>query len=86
MPTISVFYGIIIRMFFVDHAPAHFHALYGGFQATIDIERLRILEGDLPRRALELVLDWAELHKAELLENWFRCRHKQQPHKIEPLA
>jgi hypothetical protein len=86
MPTISVFYGIMIRMFFSEHAPPHFHALYGEFQATIDIDGLRVLEGSLPRRALELVLDWAELHKTDLLENWRRCRDKQQPHRIEPLA
>ncbi len=61
MPTISIFYGIMIRMFFSDHPPAHFHALYGDFQATSDIDELRVLEGQLPRRALELVLDWAEL-------------------------
>ncbi len=48
-------------MFFNDHPPAHFHAIYGEFQATIDIEELRVREGRLPRRALELVLDWAEL-------------------------
>jgi hypothetical protein len=52
----------------------------------IDIERLRVLEGDLPRRALELVLAWAEIHKAELLENWRRCRNQQQPLRIEPLV
>ena len=86
MPTISVFYGIVVRMFFDDHSPAHFHALYGEFQATIDIERLRVLEGDLPRRALELVFDWAELHQAALLDNWRRCRTKQHPHRIEPLV
>lgn len=86
MPTISTFYGIIIRMFFNDHPPPHFHALYGEFQVTIDIDGLRILEGELPRRALELVREWARLHKAELLADWERCRDKQHPHKIEPLS
>jgi len=85
MPTVSQFYGILIRMFFSDHAPAHFHAVYGEFQATIDIDRLRVMEGDLPRRALELVLDWAELHREELLENWVLCRDKQPPRRIDPL-
>ena len=85
MPTISVFYGILIKMFFNDHAPAHFHAEYAEFKATIDIERLEVIEGHLPRRALELVLDWAELHKAELTEDWNLCQTKQQPKKIEPL-
>ncbi len=62
MPTISFFYGILIRMYYNDHDPPHFHALYGEFQATVAIEELRVLEGELPRRALDLVLDWAELH------------------------
>jgi hypothetical protein len=85
MPTISIFYGIIIRMFFDDHAPPHFHAQYAEFKASIDIERLEVIEGELPRRALSLVLDWAELHKAELLEDWGLCQLMQQPKKIDPL-
>ncbi len=86
MPTISQFYGILIRMFFSEHAPPHFHASYGDSQATIDITALRILQGSLPRRAQELVLDWAELHQGELLENWRLCAEKQPPKKIDPLA
>lgn len=85
MPTISVFYGIIIRMFFDEHAPPHFHAQYGEFKAAIDIRSLEVMEGKLPRRALELVLDWAELHQAELLENWELCQKHLEPHKLEPL-
>lgn len=72
-------------MFYNDHGPAHFHALYAEFQATIDIENLTILEGHLPRRALELVLDWAELHRDELRENWNLAREKRATHKIPPL-
>jgi hypothetical protein len=85
MPVISAFYGILIKMFFNDHAPSHFHAEYAEFKATIDIERLEVIEGNLPRRALELVLDWAELHQAELLNDWNLCLAKQQPKKIDPL-
>ncbi len=85
MPTISFFYGILIKMFFNDHDPAHFHAEYAEFKATIHIEKLEIIEGCLPRRALELVLDWAELHKNELIEDWHLCKTKQRPYKIEPL-
>jgi hypothetical protein len=85
MPTISSFYGILIRMFYNDHEPAHFHALYGEFQATIAIDELRVLEGELPRRALDLVLDWAELHQDELRENWRLARAKSIPKKITPL-
>jgi hypothetical protein len=73
-------------MFYNDHGPAHFHALYGEFQATIDIEKLAVSEGRLPRRALELVLDWAELHQTELGENWRRAREKSALHKIPPLV
>jgi len=69
VPTISIFFGIVIRMYFDDHDPAHFHAVYGEYQAIIGIETLDVLRGRLPRRALELVIDWAELHQAELRQN-----------------
>jgi hypothetical protein len=85
MPTISSFYGILIRMFFNDHAPPHFHVQYAEFKATVDIMTLTISAGQLPRRAQELVLDWAELHQKELLEDWQLCMDKQQPNQIEPL-
>ncbi len=85
MPTISAFYGILIRMFFNDHAPPHFHVQYAEYKAIIDIQSLTLSEGNLPRRALELALDWAELHRDELLENWRLCEEKQQPKPIEPL-
>ena len=85
MPTISVFYGIVIRMFFNDHSPPHFHAIYAEHEATIDIEKLSLSTGYLPRRALELVLDWAELHQPELIEDWNLCKSKQQPKQISPL-
>ncbi len=85
MPTISAFYGILIRMFFNDHSPPHFHVEYGEFKAIVDIKALIVKEGNLPRRAQELVLDWAELHQDELLEDWRLCMDKQQPLPIEPL-
>ncbi|MEI6789821.1 MAG: DUF4160 domain-containing protein [Myxococcaceae bacterium] len=85
MPLLSSFYGISIKMFFEDHAPPHFHAEYSGFKAVIDIKKLCLLEGKLPRRAEELVLDWAELHKEELIEDWKLCQDKEAPKKIEPL-
>jgi Domain of unknown function (DUF4160) len=86
MPTICSFYGILIRMFFNDHAPPHFHARYGEYEATIDIDTLSVLEGELPRRALVLVGEWGMIHRAELIENWRLCREKEQPGKIEPLV
>lgn len=85
MPTISMFYGIIISMFYDDHDPPHFHAKYAEFKGIIDIQQLNMIKGNLPRRAVELILDWAELHQAELLTDWHLCKQKQIPHDIEPL-
>ena len=85
MPTISAFYGILIQMFFDDHAPPHFHVKYGEFKAVIDIQTLSVTRGSLPRRAQGLVLDWAELHKQELLDDWQLCVNSQQPKPIAPL-
>lgn len=85
MPIISRFFGIIIRMFFNEHAPPHFHVEYGEYRATIDIRALAIMDGKLPRRAAELVLDWAELHQSELLCDWELCQQHQQPEEIAPL-
>ena len=64
---------------------AHFHVQYAEYKATVDIESLTLSSGELPRRAQELVLDWAELHQQELLEDWRLCMEKQQPKPIEPL-
>jgi hypothetical protein len=86
MPTISAFYGLVIRMFFNDHAPPHFHARYGEFEATIDIITLSVIKGELPRRALELAREWAMIHKVELLDDWKLCRENAPPGKIEPLV
>ncbi|MCK2097515.1 DUF4160 domain-containing protein [Thauera aromatica] len=85
MPIISRFFGIVIRMFFNEHAPPHFHAEYGEYRATIDIRLLAIIDGKLPRRATELVLDWAELHQEELLRDWDLCQNHEQPAEIQPL-
>ncbi|OGU56808.1 MAG: hypothetical protein A2X64_07515 [Ignavibacteria bacterium GWF2_33_9] len=70
MPTISMFYGIIIKMFFSDHNPPHFHAVYGKFNGIIDINTLELIEGDLPPRAIELIREWATLYKKELSHIW----------------
>jgi len=86
MPTISTFYGILIQMYWNDHAPPHFHALYGEFEALVSIQTLDVMEGTLPRRALSLVLEWAQEHRAELFEDWELCEHNQQPKKIRPLT
>ena len=85
MPTISMFYGIVVRMFFDEHAPPHFHAEYGEHKAVFDIRTLEMTDGDLPRRAQGLVSAWSKLHQSELLENWELCRRHLDPQKIEPL-
>ena len=85
MPTICIFYGIVIQMFWNDHAPPYFHARYGEYQGIININELRMIEGNLPQRALNLILDWAQLHQSELLTDWELCIQKQMPNKIEPL-
>jgi Domain of unknown function (DUF4160) len=85
MPTLSVFYGVVIQMYWGDHAPPHFHALYGDDEAVIDISSLAVAQGRLPRRALALVLEWAQEHRAELIEDWELCARNQHPKKIDPL-
>ena len=86
MPTISSFYGIVIRMFWLDHAPPHFHAIYAEDEASIDIHTLTVIRGALPRRALVMILEWATLHREELLQDWKLCATKQMPKKIPPLV
>jgi hypothetical protein len=85
MPTISVFYGIVIQMFWTDHSPPHFHALYGEHEVQVDIQTLQVLAGHLPRRALVMVLEWASEHRTELMEDWELCSRMLTPRKIEPL-
>lgn len=85
MPIISMFYGIIIQMFWDDHAPPHFHAIYAENEVLIEIRTLEILKGKMPRRPLTLVLEWAQEHRAELMEDWELCKQNQSPKKISPL-
>ena len=85
MPEISRFYGIIIQMFYNEHLPPHFHATYGEFRAQISINNPQIINGDLPRRGLNLVLDWAEIHKDELLQLWELAQQEKELFKVEPI-
>jgi hypothetical protein len=85
MPTISQFFGIMIQMFWREHAPPHFHALYGEYEALIDIRTLEVIKGSLPKRAQALVLEWAAQHRTELMEDWNLCQSKQLPKSIAPL-
>jgi hypothetical protein len=85
VPEISRFFGIVITMYFNDHPPPHFHARYGGRKATIDIESLTVLFGDLPPRVRGLVTEWGVQHQSELRDNWQRVERNEAPHPIEPL-
>lgn len=85
MPRISEFYGIAIAMYYAEHGVPHLHAIYAGQDASIAIDSLEILAGSLPDRALRLVREWAELHRAELAEDWRRAREGQPLQRIAPL-
>lgn len=85
MPEISRFFGIIIAIFYSDHNPPHFHAIYGDNKAAIKIEDFMVLEGYLPPRALGLVMEWAAIHKAELAKDWDLAAGKKPLSLIEPL-
>lgn len=84
MPEISRFYGIIIYMYMSEHNPPHFHVWYKEYQAIITIED-GIVKGELPRRALNLVFEWLDLHKDELMENWRLLTSFELPKPIKPL-
>ena len=85
MPTLSQFYGISIRMYYNDHAPPHFHALYGGQEIVVAINPIQIMQGNASQRVKSLTLEWAALHQQELIEDWERCRNAEQPAPIAPL-
>lgn len=85
VPMVSVFYGIVIRMFVKDHPPPHFHVLYGEHRARVPISGGDPIDGDLPSRALRLVREWADMHRTELEANWERAERMEQVQPIEPL-
>jgi len=85
LPELSRFYGIVIRMFYRDHQPPHFHAVYGDYGAVIDISTLAVIEGHLPARAIGMVVEWGSLHQNELLDRWRSARRFEPLNKIEPL-
>ena len=85
MPTISMFLGIIIRMFTRnEHLPPHFHAYYQGYEAVFDMDG-EIIDGEMPKRQTKFIAAWAELHRDELLANWELAMSNQPLYKIEPL-
>jgi hypothetical protein len=85
VPEISRFFGIVITMYFNDHDPPHFHVKYGHHRATVAIDSLRIRQGELPARVLGLVIEWAQLHRAELRENWTLLQTEGTFKRISPL-
>jgi Domain of unknown function (DUF4160) len=85
MPRISQFYGIAVYLYYRDHAPPHFHAIYGEYEAKIEIASATIMDGELPRKAKNLVEEWAETHRQQLQHNWDLARAGQPLESIEPL-
>jgi hypothetical protein len=88
MPRISAFYGIVIWIYHdeIHHrGRPHFHATYGEDEASIDIETLTVMAGELPPRARRLVSEWAQAHQDELRQNWARARNHEPLKPIDPL-
>ena len=85
MPRISYFYGIAIYMYYRDHAPPHFHAIYGNDEAVVAIDSAEIHQGQLPQRARSLVSEWATIHRVELDRNWELARSGEPLNQIDPL-
>ena len=85
MPTISMFRGIKISMYWADHMPPHFHATYGGEEVIISINDLEVIDGAIPGKQLKMLLGWAALRQDELMDNWELASRKQELFAIEPL-
>jgi hypothetical protein len=85
MPEVCQFLGIVIFMYWDDHAPPHFHARYGEHEAKLLISPVALLAGRLPPRVLALIVEWTSRHEAELLDNWTRCQRKQPLVRVPPL-
>ncbi len=86
MPQISNFYGILVYMYYNDHAPPHFHAKYGGKEVIINIDTLSVLMGKIQPRALGMVIEWATLHQDALKTNWEKAGRKEPLDPIPPLS
>ena len=84
MPTISMFLGIIIRMYIDEHNPPHFHASYQGHEASFTLDG-ELIEGDMPRKQRKYIGAWAEYHNDELIANWELAMSEQPLYKIDPL-
>lgn len=85
MPAISMFYGIIIKMYNNgEHNPPHFHASYQEYYATFNLDG-ELIEGDMPKRQIKFIAAWTEIHKDELIANWELAINEEPLYKIEPL-
>ena len=84
MPTISMFYGIVIMMYHDDHNPPHFHARYHGFNASFTFDG-ELLKGEMPRKQHQLITAWARIHQDELIANWDLAKEEEQLFRINPL-
>ena len=85
VPEISRFFGIVVSMNYNDHPPPHFHVRYAEQRAIVAIESPMVLEGELSPRALGLVMEWAAMHRQELLDDWNLARQQQPLNRIAPL-
>jgi len=85
MPEIARFYGLIIKMFYRDHLPPHFHVEYQDFEGVFEISTMEMIEGELPSRAKILAVEWALIHRKELEDNWERRTKGETIKHIEPL-
>jgi len=85
MPEISRFYGIVVKMFYNDHPPPHFHAEYGGDQMLVAIETLAVIAGKLAPRATGMVMEWAAQHQDDLRRAWNQARNMDPLDRIDPL-
>ena len=86
MPEISRFYGIVIKMYYNDHNPPHFHAEYGDATSVVGIESLAVIEGRLPRRASGMVMEWAAQHQTDLRNAWDQARNMDPLDRVDPLS
>jgi len=84
MPTISMFYGIIISMYFNDHNPPHIHAKYQNEKAIFDLDG-NLIDGTFPKKQTKLVVAWIEIHQDAIAANWELAQNKQPLYKISPL-
>ena len=85
MPRISTYYGVAIHMYYRDHPPPHFHAFYGDREAVINILTAKVIDGELPKRAMRLVAEWTKAHRTELVEDWNRAQAGEPLRPIDPL-